>query len=98
MDYEVFLLSRIKEAYDRDGHPSTSIIEGLENTGSIITSAALLMIIVTSVFAFTSKKQYLTFIDSNLENDVEKIAIPFVLYLQMETVHNLPLPRHVPRL
>ena len=54
MDYEVFLLSRIKEAYDRTGDNTKSVIEGLERTGRIITSAALLMIIVTSAFALTS--------------------------------------------
>ncbi|WP_156120564.1 MMPL family transporter [Neosynechococcus sphagnicola] len=54
MDYEVFLLSRIQEAYDRTGNNSESIIEGLEHTGGIITSAALLMIVVTGAFAFTS--------------------------------------------
>jgi RND superfamily putative drug exporter len=53
MDYEVFLLSRIKEAYDRSGDNSLSIVEGLERTGRIITSAALLMIIVTGAFALT---------------------------------------------
>ena len=54
MDYEVFLLSRIKEAYDQSGDNSGSVIEGLKQTGGMITSAALLMIIVTSAFAFTS--------------------------------------------
>lgn len=54
MDYEVFLLSRIKEAYDRSGDNSMSVVEGMESTGRIITSAALLMIIVTGVFTFTS--------------------------------------------
>jgi putative drug exporter of the RND superfamily len=54
MDYEVFLLTRIKEAYDRCGDNSQSIVEGLERTGSIITSAASLMIIVTAAFTLTS--------------------------------------------
>ncbi len=54
MDYEVFLLTRIKEAYDRGSSNTASIIEGLERTGSIITSAATLMIIVTGAFALTS--------------------------------------------
>ena len=54
MDYEVFLLTRIKEAYDFSGNNSASIVAGLEQTGQIITSAALLIIIVTSAFAFTS--------------------------------------------
>jgi RND superfamily putative drug exporter len=53
MDYEVFLLTRIKEAYDRSGKNSLSVVEGLERTGRIITSAALLMIIVTGSFALT---------------------------------------------
>lgn len=54
MDYEVFLLTRIKEAYDRSGNNRLSVIEGLERTGQIITSAALLMIVVTGGFALTS--------------------------------------------
>jgi RND superfamily putative drug exporter len=54
MDYEVFLLSRMKEAYDHCGNNSESVVEGLRQTGGIITSAALLMIIVTGAFALTS--------------------------------------------
>jgi putative drug exporter of the RND superfamily len=54
MDYEVFLLTRIKEIYDRSGDNAESVIEGLKQTGGMITSAACLMIIVTSAFAFTS--------------------------------------------
>lgn len=54
MDYEVFLLTRIKEAYDRSGDNAGSVVEGLERTGRIITSAALLMIIVTAAFALTN--------------------------------------------
>jgi putative drug exporter of the RND superfamily len=54
MDYEVFLLTRIKEIYDECGDNSRSVIEGLEHTGGIITSAAALMIIVTGAFALTS--------------------------------------------
>jgi putative drug exporter of the RND superfamily len=54
MDYEVFLLTRIQEEYDISGDNSASVIKGLQQTGGMITSAALLMIIVTSAFAFTS--------------------------------------------
>ena len=54
MDYEVFLLTRIREAYEDCGDNTQSVIEGLERTGRIITSAASLMIIVTGVFTFTS--------------------------------------------
>lgn len=53
MDYEVFMLTRIKETYDEGKSNTESVINGLEMTGSIITSAALLMIIVTSTFVFS---------------------------------------------
>jgi len=52
MDYEVFLLSRIKEAYDRTGKNDEATMEGLSATASVITSAALIMIMVFGVFAF----------------------------------------------
>ena len=52
MDYEVFLLSRIKEAYDRSGRNTAATMEGLSATASVITSAALIMILVFGVFAF----------------------------------------------
>ncbi|MEV6124949.1 MMPL family transporter [Streptomyces sp. NPDC052077] len=46
MDYEVFLLSRIKEEYDRTGDNRLSVARGLERTGGIVTAAALLMALV----------------------------------------------------
>jgi len=52
MDYEVFLLSRIKEAYDRSGRSTQATMEGLSATASVITSAALIMILVFGIFAF----------------------------------------------
>jgi RND superfamily putative drug exporter len=52
MDYEVFLLSRIKEAYDRTGRNKEATMEGLSATASVITSAALVMIFVFGAFAF----------------------------------------------
>lgn len=52
MDYEVFLLSRIKEAFDRTGRNSEATMEGLSATASVITSAALIMICVFGAFAF----------------------------------------------
>jgi putative drug exporter of the RND superfamily len=54
MDYEVFLLCRIKEAYDRTQNNHLSVVEGVERTGGIITSAALLLMLVTGAFALTS--------------------------------------------
>ncbi|HVM39922.1 MAG TPA: MMPL family transporter [Acidimicrobiia bacterium] len=46
MDYEVFLLSRIKEEYDRTGDNEAAVAAGLERTGRIVTAAASLIAIV----------------------------------------------------
>jgi trehalose monomycolate/heme transporter len=51
MDYEVFLLSRIKEAYDRTGDMVDAVATGVQRTGAIITSAALLLFVVIAAFA-----------------------------------------------
>ena len=52
MDYEVFLLTRIKEIYDESGDNASSVALGLEKTGRIITSAALVLILVAGSFTF----------------------------------------------
>jgi uncharacterized membrane protein YdfJ with MMPL/SSD domain len=51
MDYEVFLLSRIKEQWDRTGDNTLAVATGLERTGRIITSAALLLMVVIGAFS-----------------------------------------------
>ena len=51
MDYEVFLLSRIREQWDRTGDNTTAVATGLQRTGRIITSAALLLVVVIGAFA-----------------------------------------------
>ena len=51
MDYEVFLLGRIKEYVDRGEPTDVAVRRGLQHTGRVITSAALLMIIVFACFA-----------------------------------------------
>lgn len=53
MDYEVFLLSRIKEAFDRSGRNDQATMQGLAATASVITSAAAIMIVVFGVFSFS---------------------------------------------
>ena len=58
MDYEVFLLSRIKEEYDRTGDTVASVAAGLERTGRIVTTAAALLAIVFIAFA-TSQVSFL---------------------------------------
>ena len=52
MDYEVFLLTRIKEIYDETGDNAQSVALGLEKTGRIITSAALVLVLVAGSFTF----------------------------------------------
>lgn len=54
MDYEVFLLSRIREEYDRTGDNTTAVASGLARTGRIITAAALLIIVVIAAFSTSS--------------------------------------------
>jgi RND superfamily putative drug exporter len=54
MDYEVFLLSRIKEAYDRTGDNTQSVAEGMLRSGRIITSAALIVVLVSASFMAAS--------------------------------------------
>lgn len=54
MDYEVLMLSRMKESFARTGDNRLAVAEGLERTGGLITSAALIMVSVFSAFAFAS--------------------------------------------
>jgi uncharacterized membrane protein YdfJ with MMPL/SSD domain len=51
MDYEVFLLSRIREEWLRTGDNRQSVIAGLAHTGRIVTSAALILLVVIGAFA-----------------------------------------------
>jgi len=51
MDYQVFLLSRIKEAWDRTGDNTLAVTEGIGATAGIITGAALIMVAVFAGFA-----------------------------------------------
>jgi RND superfamily putative drug exporter len=52
MDYEVFLLSRMKEVWDRTGDNTEAVARGLERSGRIVTSAALIVVLVAGSFAF----------------------------------------------
>ncbi|MEK4520477.1 MMPL family transporter [Psychrobacillus sp. FSL W7-1457] len=53
MDYEVFLISRIQEEYLKHHNNTKATVDGLTSTSKIITSAALIMIVITGAFAFT---------------------------------------------
>jgi len=52
MDYEVFLLSRMKEVWDTTGDNTVAVARGLERSGRIVTSAALIVVVVAGSFAF----------------------------------------------
>jgi RND superfamily putative drug exporter len=54
MDYEVFLLSRIRERYDETGDNTVAVAAGLQRTGGVITSLALLLIVVVGLFSASS--------------------------------------------
>lgn len=53
MDYEVFLISRMQEEYAKSFDNDKATVEGLATTSKVITSAALIMIVLTGAFAFT---------------------------------------------
>jgi RND superfamily putative drug exporter len=53
MDYEVLLLTRIQEEYERTGDNTRAVAEGLERSGRLITSAAAIMVVVFAAFATT---------------------------------------------
>jgi len=54
MDYEIFLMARIREYVDSGMPDDAAMVEGLARTAGVITSAALLMVVVFAAFALTS--------------------------------------------
>ena len=56
MDYEVFLLSRVKEEYDRSGDNELAVADGLANTARVITAAAAIMVFVFGSFMLESER------------------------------------------
>jgi uncharacterized membrane protein YdfJ with MMPL/SSD domain len=57
MDYEVFLLSRIKERYGATKDNRRAVAEGLQGSAKVISSAALIMVVVFGIFALTGVPQ-----------------------------------------
>src|SRR5688572_25097020 len=51
MDYQVFIISRMREAYDRTGSTDTAVIEGIGRTGRLVTSAALILFLAFVAFS-----------------------------------------------
>ena len=54
MDYHVFILSRIRETFDRGATSDEAISHGIKNTAGVVTSAAIVMVAVFSIFATLS--------------------------------------------
>ncbi len=90
MDYEVFLLARVKEAFDKTGDNMKATEEGLSATASVITSAALIMILVFGVFAFARvlAMQFLGFglavavlLDATI---IRMVLVPAIMHLAGE--------------
>ncbi|WP_174567474.1 MMPL family transporter [Actinomadura kijaniata] len=56
MDYEIFLISRIQEEWARSKDPSHAVREGLAHTGSVITAAAAIMIVIFGAFMLSPQR------------------------------------------
>jgi uncharacterized membrane protein YdfJ with MMPL/SSD domain len=57
MDYHVFILTRIREAFDRGMSTSDAVAHGIKSTAGTVTSAAVVMVAVFSMFALSSELQ-----------------------------------------
>jgi RND superfamily putative drug exporter len=105
MDYEVFLVSRIREEWKASGDTSAAIRNGLARTSRVITAAAAVMIVVFASFAgngnhilklFGIGLASAIFLDAVV---IRMILLPAVLQLLGERTWRFPrwLDRHVPR-
>ncbi|MGH2994419.1 MAG: MMPL family transporter, partial [Solirubrobacterales bacterium] len=61
MDYHVFILSRVREAYDRGMPTAEAVSHGIKTTASVVTAAAVVMIAVFSIFATLSAVEFKQF-------------------------------------
>ena len=106
MDYEVFLLSRVREEYVRTGDNHEAVVRGLSSTARVITSAALIMISVFGAFVLSDDPNGKLFgvglavavlIDATL---VRMILVPATMSLLGKANWWLPgwLDRHLPHL
>jgi uncharacterized membrane protein YdfJ with MMPL/SSD domain len=61
MDYHVFILSRVREAYDRGAPTGEAVAHGIKTTASVVTAAAVVMVAVFSIFATLSAVEFKQF-------------------------------------
>ena len=57
MDYHVFIISRIRESFDRGMKTEDAVAHGIKSTAGVVTSAAIVMVAVFSMFALSSELQ-----------------------------------------
>jgi RND superfamily putative drug exporter len=105
MDYEVFLISRVHEEWQRRNDASAAIREGLAHTGRVITAAAAVMVAVFGAFAISGTRVLemfglamatAVFLDAIV---IRLVLLPAVLQLLGRTTWTLPgwLDRRLPR-
>jgi RND superfamily putative drug exporter len=82
MDYEVFILSRVREEYDRTGSTNASVVEGIGRTGRLVTSAAMILFL-----AFLS-------LASGPQTDIKVLAtgLGFGILLDATIIRSLLVP------
>ena len=87
MDYEVFLLTRIREEYDRIGSTNEAVITGIGRTGRLVTSAALILFLAMAALAsapFTFLKIFATGVGAGILLDatvVRSLLVPALVSL-----------------
>jgi RND superfamily putative drug exporter len=106
MDYEVFLMTGVREAWTRTGDAREAVVEGLTRTGRVITAAAAIMVAVFAAFV-PSDLVFLKVIGVGLATAilvdatvVRMLLVPAVLQLLGERAWSLPrwLDRRLPQL
>ena len=102
MDYEVFILTRVREEYDRSGSTNQAVTEGLGRTGRLVTSAALILFLAFASLASapnTDIKVLATGLGAGILLDatiIRALLVPALISLLGRW--NWWFPRHVSRL
>jgi putative drug exporter of the RND superfamily len=87
MDYEVFILARMREEYDRTGSTETAVIQGIGRTGRLVTSAALILFLAFAALASspgTDVKMFATGLGAGILLDatvIRALIVPAVITL-----------------
>jgi putative drug exporter of the RND superfamily len=85
MDYQVFIVSRMREAYDRSGSTRTAVVEGIGRTGRLVTAAALILALAFLALSGTP----------GTENKMFATALAAGILLDATLIRGLLLPASV---